>query len=170
MLEVAQYKHKHVYQNQNDFILYERYSRKDFVKVMNWDKDESAVINGYKQKHHTLPIFITYHKSEDISDNTVYEDQFINQNELKWFTRSPRKLSSDEVQKVMRHQELNTPMYLFVKKEDGEGTDFYYLGKARFMPGTEAQTKMPDGKDVVTMHLALDTPVRDDIYRYLVEK
>ena len=170
LIEVAQYKHKHVYQNQNDFILYERYSRKDFVKVMNWDKDESAVINGYKQKHHTLPIFITYHKSEDISDNTAYEDQFINQNELKWFTRSPRKLSSDEVQKVMRHQELNTPMYLFVKKEDGEGTDFYYLGKARFMPGTEAQTKMPDGKDVVTMHLALDTPVRDDIYRYLVEK
>ncbi len=170
LIEVAQYKHKHVYQNQNDFILYERYSRKDFVKVMNWDKDESAVINGYKQKHHTLPIFITYHKSEDISDNTAYEDQFINQNELKWFTRSPRKLSSDEVQKVMRHQELNTPMYLFVKKEDGEGTDFYYLGKARFMPGTAAQTKMPDGKDVVTMHLALDTPVRDDIYRYLVEK
>lgn len=170
LIELAQYKHKHVYRNQNDFLLYERYSRKDFVKVMNWDKDESAVINGYKQKHHTLPIFITYHKSEDISDNTAYEDQFINQNELKWFTRSPRKLSSDEVRKVMRHQELDTPMYLFVKKEDGEGTDFYYLGKARFMPGTEAQTKMPDGKDVVTMHLALDTPVRDDIYRYLVEK
>lgn len=170
LIELAQYKHKHVYRNQNDFLLYERYSRKDFVKVMNWDKDESAVINGYKQKHHTLPIFITYHKSEDISDNTAYEDQFINQNELKWFTRSPRKLSSDEVQKVMRHQELDTPMYLFVKKEDGEGTDFYYLGQARFMPGTEAQTKMPDGKDVVTMHLALDTPVRDDIYRYLVEK
>ncbi|MCP6640548.1 DUF3427 domain-containing protein, partial [Klebsiella pneumoniae] len=55
LIEVAQYKHNYVYQNQNDFILYERYSRKDFVKVMNWDKDESAVINGYKQKHHTLP-------------------------------------------------------------------------------------------------------------------
>lgn len=29
---------------------------------------------------------------------------------------------------------------------------------------------MPEGKNVVTMHLAMETPVRDDVYRYLVEK
>lgn len=34
--------------------------------------------------------------------------------------------------------------------------------------GTAQQTTMPNGSPVVTMHLSLNTPVRDDIYRYLV--
>ena len=89
---------------------------------------------------------------------------------MKWFTRSNRSLKSPEVQNVINHQALNTPIYMFVKKEDADGKNFYYLGNAHYMKDSAQDTKMPEGKNVVTMHLAMETPVRDDVYRYLVEK
>ncbi|AYU54410.1 DUF3427 domain-containing protein [Staphylococcus debuckii] len=170
LMQLAHYKHINHYHNSNSLQLYQKYSRKDFVRIMNWQNDESATVYGYKQKYQTLPVFITYHKKEDISETTAYEDEFLNQDELKWFTRSNRSLKSPEVQNVIHHQELETPMYMFVKKEDADGKNFYYLGTARYIEGTAEDAQMPDGKNVVTMHLAMDTPVRDDVYRYLVEK
>ncbi|GEP84494.1 putative helicase [Staphylococcus piscifermentans] len=170
LMQLAHYKHINHYHNSNSLQLYQKYSRKDFVRIMNWQNDESATVYGYKQKYQTLPVFITYHKKEDISETTAYEDEFLNQDELKWFTRSNRSLKSPEVQNVIHHQELETPMYMFVKKEDADGKNFYYLGTACYMEGTAEDAQMPDGKNVVTMHLAMDTPVRDDVYRYLVEK
>ena len=47
-----------------------------------------------------MPIFITYDKHEDISDSTKYEDEFLSQDELKWFTKSNRTLES-KVQKIL---------------------------------------------------------------------
>ena len=72
-------------------------------------------------KHRTLPLFITYDKHENISDNTKYDDEFLSQDELKWYTRSNRKLTSPEVQNILKHEESNTDMYIFVKKRDDEG-------------------------------------------------
>ncbi|MGL4101626.1 DUF3427 domain-containing protein, partial [Staphylococcus epidermidis] len=80
----------------NSLILYNKYSREDYLKLLNWDKDESATINGYRMKHRTLPLFITYDKHENISHNTKYDDEFLSQNELKWYTRCNRKLTSPE--------------------------------------------------------------------------
>lgn len=170
LIELAKYKHETVYDNHNTLQLYHKYSRLDFVKLMNWPKDESQVVNGYLQKYQTLPIFVTYHKDDDIDDNTNYGDEFLNQDEMKLFTRSPRTLQSKEVQNMFMHEALDTPMYLFVKKEDADGKNFYYLGNASYMKNSEQQEKMPNGKNVVTMHLALKTPVRDDVYRYIAEK
>ena len=44
---------------------------------------------------------------------------------------------------------------------------FYYLGKAKYIKGTEKQDYMPNGNSVVTMHLSMNTSIRDDIYRYI---
>ncbi|RZI12292.1 DUF3427 domain-containing protein, partial [Staphylococcus aureus] len=52
-------------------------------------------------------------------------------------------------------------------KKDDDGIYFYYLGTAGYIEGSEKQDKMPNGSNVVTMDLALDKAVRDDIYRYL---
>lgn len=49
---------------------------------------------------------------------------FINPSEFAWESRSNRKLSSAEIKNVIESKRI----LLFVKKEDGEGTDFYYLG------------------------------------------
>ena len=61
------------------------------------------------------------------------------------------------------------PLFLFAKKDDAEGTDFYYLGQAT--SSDPVQTKMPgeNGKnlDVVTMDLNLEYPIDAALYDYL---
>ncbi|KTW08503.1 DUF3427 domain-containing protein, partial [Staphylococcus epidermidis] len=167
LIDLANYNNDKYQNKKNSLILYNKYSREDFVKLLNWDKDESGTINGYRMKHRTLPLFITYDKHENISDNTKYDDEFLSQDELKWYTRSNRKLTSPEVQNILKHEENNTDMYIFVKKRDDEGKYFYYLGKAKYIKGTEKQDYMPNGNSVVTMHLSMNTSIRDDIYRYI---
>lgn len=57
---------------------------------------------------------------------------------------------------------------MFAKKDDSEGTDFYYLGKAD--SSNPEQAKMPgeDGKDVVTMTLSLEATLDEALYDYLI--
>ena len=65
-------------------------------------------------------------------------------------------------------------IHLFTKKDDGEGTDFYYLGEVDIAEESARNEEMPDGKgkylSVVTMILVLEQPVQYDIYHYLVEE
>lgn len=173
IIELAQYNNRTHHGNQNGLLLYNKYTRKDFVKLLNWKSDESGTINGYKFGNNTLPIFITYHKQDDISDNTKYEDEFLSPDELKWFTRSNRKLDSKEVQRILAHQKNNVDMYIFVKKEDVvDGNEYYFLGKAHYLEGTAEETIMPNEKkdNIVTMTLSMETPVKDEIYRYIIEE
>ncbi|MCE4981570.1 DEAD/DEAH box helicase [Mammaliicoccus sciuri] len=172
IIELAKYNNMVHHGNQNGLLLYNKYTRKDFVKLLNWKSDESGTINGYKFGNNTLPIFITYHKQDDISDNTKYEDEFLSPDELKWFTRSNRTLESKEVQKILAHQKNNIDMYIFVKKEDvADGKEFYYLGKAHYIKDSAEQTIMPNAKqqNIVTMTLSMESPVKDEIYRYIIE-
>ena len=55
--------------------LYQKYSRKDICRLLNWEKDESSTVYGYKIKYDTCPIFVTYHKKEDIAKSTMYDDK-----------------------------------------------------------------------------------------------
>ncbi|MBA8759982.1 DUF3427 domain-containing protein [Staphylococcus schleiferi subsp. coagulans] len=172
IIELAEYNHVTHHGNQTGLLLYNKYTRKDFVKLLNWSKDESNTINGYKFGHNTLPIFITYHKQDHISETTKYEDAFLSPDELKWFTRARRTLASSEVQKIITHKENHVDMYIFVKKEDAaDGKEFYYLGKANYLEGTVQQTTMDNAnKDqIVTMTLSMETPIKDTLYRYIIE-
>lgn len=173
IFKLAEYNNEKHYDGKNSLILYNKYSRKDFVKLLNWDSDVSSVVNGYKFGFGTLPIFITYHKQEDISDNTKYEDEFLSPDKLKWFSRSNRTLESKEVNRILSHQKDGIDMYIFVKKEDAsDGKEYYYLGKAHYIEGTAEQTTMPNEKqdNIVTMNLSLETPVKDELYRYIIEE
>lgn len=147
----------------------QRYSRKDACRLLNWEKNEQSTMYGYKVDYASLscPIFITYHKHEDVSASTAYGDEFINESTLHWFTRSRRTLQSGEVQAIVENR---VPLHLFAKKDDAEGTDFYYLGEAR--SSNAKQAKMPDSKgnalDVVTMSLSMESPLEQSLYEYLV--
>jgi hypothetical protein len=87
---------------------------------------------------------------------------------MKWYSRSKRTLQSNELQPIIHHQ---VPLYLFVKKSDAEGTDYFYLGTAD--SSNPVQTTMRgDGSethDVVTMDLKLESPVELGLYQYLVD-
>lgn len=145
----------------------QRYSRKDVCRLLNWNSNQQSTIYGYKVDSfsNSCPIFVTYHKGLDVSESTKYADEFLNPSTLKWFTRSRRTLDSGEVKAIVANQ---LPLHVFAKKDDAEGTDFFYLGTATSQDAS--QTKMA-GKggtklDVVTMILHLASPIETSLYEY----
>ncbi|MGB3733276.1 DUF3427 domain-containing protein [Microbacterium sp.] len=159
---------RHRYQWNGSMVVGQRYSRKDACRLLNWQKNVQSTIYGYKVDYTSMscPIFITYDKHEDISASTAYGDEFLNESTLHWFTRSRRTLESGEVKAIVENK---IPLYLFAKKDDAEGTDFYFLGEAR--SSNAVQTKMPDAKgvplNVVTMDLGIESPLERSLYEYL---
>ncbi len=116
--------------DEDNLVLYEKYSRKDVCRILNWEHDDSSTVYGYRIKHNTCPIFVTYEKKEDIANSTKYEDRFINNQLFSWMTRSKVSLESPESQKIINYKEIGLKIYLFIKKSDGEGTDFLLYGKS----------------------------------------
>lgn len=152
----------------------EKYTRKDACRLLNWDKEEQSTIYGYKIKHQTCPIFVTYHKGEDVEASVNYGDSFINPEVFHWYTRSRRTTKSEEVRKIIEAQEREIDIHLFVKKDDDEGGDFYYLGEVKPDRESVQDTTMlnQDGQElsVVTMNLLLQERVDQQIYDYLHEQ
>jgi superfamily II DNA or RNA helicase len=169
IIETGLYLARHRYDWSRDLEVGKRYSRKDVCRLLNWTSDQKGTVYGYKVDllTRTCPIFITYHKQEEVSASTAYQDEFLNESQIRWFTRSRRTLQSSEVKSII---EEKATLHLFTKKDDAEGSDFYYLGSA--LPSDPKQTTMPgsDGKalDVVTMTLSLDSAIESALYDYLV--
>lgn len=154
--------------DEDNLVLYEKYSRKDVCRLLNWEHDDSSTIYGYRIKYQTCPIFVTYEKNEDISDSTKYEDQFVNEDQFSWLTRNRVTLESQESQQLIHFRENGLKIYLFVKKSDGEGTDFYYMGKVD--PKEWHQTTIVDNKGktlpIMNIIFKMEHSVRQDIYEY----
>ena len=53
------------------FLINEKYSRKDACRILDWPKDESSTLYGYRIKNGSCPIFVTYKKREDIAKSTM---------------------------------------------------------------------------------------------------
>lgn len=172
LIEYGFRRYEDIYKNHDDnnLVLYEKYSRKDVCRLMNWDKDESSTMYGYRIKHNTCPIFITYEKKDDISESTKYEDQFINQRIFSWMTRSRVTLEKDEAQSIINYKDNNLKICLFIKKSDGEGSDFYYMGNVKPIDWQQKTIKNDKGQDlpIVNFLFSLDREVREDIYEYLI--
>lgn len=171
VLETGLYLARHIYKWSSEIQVGQRYSRKDVCRLLNWKSNQQSTIYGYKVDFlsNSCPIFVTLHKDADISKGINYEDKFLNPSTLTWFTRSRRTLESGEVKAIVANQ---LPLYVFAKKDDTEGTDFFYLGKA--ISHDPNQTKM-DGDngaklDVVSMTLRLVSPVDTSLYEYFVAK
>ncbi|MCL1948895.1 MAG: DUF3427 domain-containing protein [Turicibacter sp.] len=159
------------YNQQEPFTLYEKYSRKDVCRLLNWENDESATVYGYKVKYGTCPIFVTLHKHEEVEASVNYGDEFLSDQVFRWFSRNKRTLETREVVEIINSKSNGNRLDLFVKKEDGEGTDFYYLGQVSVIEGSPVQTTMKDknGKElsVVTMEFLLPQPVEHNLFQYL---
>lgn len=154
--------------------IYEKYSRRDACRLLNWPHDDSSTIYGYRAKYNTCPIFVTYHKKDEVETSQAYGDEFLSPELFRWYTRNRLTLDSNEVKTILSYKESGMKIHLFTKKDDGEGTDFYYLGEVDIAEDSARNEMMPDGKgkdlSVVTMNLVLEQPVQYDIYHYLVEE
>ncbi|MER2226333.1 MAG: DUF3427 domain-containing protein [Carnobacterium sp.] len=99
----------------------------------------------------------------------AYEDELIDYSTMKWFTKSPRTMSSPEVQKLMEAEKWH--VRVFAKKSDNEGTEFYYLGEVKPVKESIIELEKPlqngEKKKVVEMFLKFSEPIDVNLYRYL---
>ncbi len=155
--------------DESGLCLYQKYSRKDVCRLLNWEHDDSSTIYGYRIKYGTCPIFVTYEKKEDITNSTKYEDQFMDNKIFSWMTRSRVSYNSNEAQELIHYKENKLKIYLFIKKSDGEGADFYYMGQAYPTDWEETTIQNDKGLNLPIMNfkLELEHAVRDDVYDYI---
>ena len=154
------------------FTLGQKYTRREIVKLLNWEKDTNPQnIGGYKIDTTTMtcPIFITYHKSDEISPTIQYEDELLNEQTLRYFSKNKRTLTSPDVSKMIQSSEIGLRMELFIKKDDNEQADFYYMGPLEYIEDSAIQTTKA-GQNIVRMDFRLQEPVPDSLYRYLTSK
>lgn len=159
----------------NDFILNNRYSRKDVFRILQWDENPVAQnVGGYmvEKNQRDCAIFVNYHKEEDISESTKYHDRFTSRNEFIWMSKNKRKLYSPDVSQILSQKENQMRIPLFVKKNNSEGVEFYYLGNIYVIKNSAIEKYMNDanGKQVsvVEMTFSLEHPVEKSLYDYLV--
>lgn len=171
---ISRYKENYSRRYQDtDLVLYQKYTYEDVCRLLNWERNEVPLnIGGYKydKKTKTFPVFINYDKQDDISATTKYEDHFTGYNRLIAISKSGRSIESEDVQNFLKAQERGIDVQLFVRKnkDDKISKEFYYLG--RMTPtGLVKEFVMPNTeKTAVEIEWALDTPVREDIYEYIV--
>lgn len=161
---------------QNGFVLYRKYSRKDVFRILNVSENPVAQnVGGYlvSPNNSHCPIFVNYHKEDHISESTKYEDEFVNNNEFDWMSKSNRTLNSNDVQSILgQNGPIRLP--LFIKKNNDEGLEFYYMGEVSPKLDQVQQTTLPNdqGKQlsVVKIRFNLNNPVTPTMYNYLHEK
>ncbi len=109
--------------------------------------------------------------TDDISDTTKYEDEFVDQHTFKWYSKSKRKLNSPDVVTIQSQAENNILLPLFVKKSNDEGLDFYFMGMLTSNPNSFVQETMGGEKpvSVVKCEFTMNTPIEESLYRYITE-
>ena len=155
------------------FQLYQKYTYEDVCRLLEWEKAEVALnIGGYKfdKTTKTYPVFINYNKHENISDTINYEDRFLSNSKLIAISKSGRSLTSDDIVQAYNAEKNGVEMSLFVRKnkDDKISKEFYFLGKIK-TTGTPVEFVMKNTtKTAVEITYQLTTPIRKDIYEYII--
>lgn len=158
------------YLSNKPFKIGERYSRLDACRLLNWKHVVSGQnIGGYRfdDELKNCPIFVTYDKRKSNSIN--YPDRFISPSVINIYSKTNRKLDSNEVAKF---KDSKMSLYLFVKKSNDDGVSFIYLSqcKPEERSFTQEYQKITNKSleeklvPVVSFNLQLNTPV--DLNRY----
>lgn len=155
----------------NPFVLYEKYSRRDVSLLMNCGKDLSSTMYGMKRIGEDVFIFVTYHKEENANEDKNYvdgkpdyADTFEDNMIFRWDSQIGRGINSSYMADVI----TASHKHLFVKKSDAE-TNFYYMGLFDVVDVKADKKKDNNGKerDITKVKMKMKHPVRDDLLRYL---
>ena len=176
VIEVLDYsiqKYKNEYNNRykdTDLCLYKKYTFEDVCRLLNWEKNLSSVMFGYRYDEHTntLPIFVNYEKEENISDTTKYNDRFVDPQTFIAISKSNMTLQDDNMIPFINANKNHTSIHIFIRKNklDEESKEFYYLGLGNIL--NIKQETMANNSPVCEILYQLDQPVRKDIYDYIV--
>ena len=102
--------------------------------------------------------------------NGYHEYHFENSNRLIAISKSGRTILSEDVQNFINAKERGIKVELFVRKnkDDKISKEFYYLGRMN-ATGNVKEFVMPNtNKTAVEIEWILETPVREDIYEYII--
>lgn len=159
--------------DQYGFVIGNQYTRKDASWLLNWKSNQQATIYGYKidRDTNTMPIFVTYHKSDEVDDSINYNDEFISPEIFSWMSKNKRTVQSEEIQRIINSSKEGLKILLNVKREDGESKYFYYLGEVEVVDYNQT-TIISKGKElpIVNFKFKLKNPVRQDLYDYITSK
>ncbi|MHC3377907.1 DUF3427 domain-containing protein [Ligilactobacillus equi] len=165
------------YQPEVKLTVNKRYKRTDVCRLLNWERQISGQnIGGYYLENQTCPIFVTYHKNEDISETIKYEDEFLSNTVMHCYTKNNRTLGKGETNKMFAGVSDGAPSnryYLFVKESDAEGKDFLYLGECEVVKDSlrqEYRTIKGKQHPIVSYDVRLQTPVQQGFYHNLIQK
>ena len=124
----------------------------------------------YNKETNTLPVFINYEKGEDIADSIKYEDRLISNDNLIAISKSRRHRDSSEIIRIENADRDNTKIQLFMRKnkDDAEAKEFYFLGMMHPTGQFEEMIMPKSGQSVVEIEYGLETPIKDDLYDYIV--
>lgn len=145
-----------------NFARFVQYSRRDVCRLLEWQKDVSAPMYGYREHNGICPIFITYHPEKN-AKSSRYHNKFFDRNRILWFSKTPRTLASAEINRLLAgvdegNQQVKFP--IFVKPNDASGSEFYYLGLGTIEKDSIKQTTLPaangKAKPVVCWQFALE--------------
>lgn len=144
-----------------------QYTRSDAAHILGWPRAMASTIYGVKTDVElgVCAIFVTLEKSEEVTASTAYQDQLLDTTTMRWFTKSNRTITSRDVAPIVANQ---VELRVFVKKDDAEGGDHYYLGQATAHEAVETTMPGTQGKPlpVVTMLLRFDTPITQGLFDY----
>lgn len=142
-----------------------QYSRKDASRLLGWTSNMYSTIYGYRVDYDTAtcPVFVTLHKTDEVSASTAYEDTLLDPHTLLWYTRSKRTLETREVAAIVDN---TVDVHVFVKKDDAEGAGHYYLGRATAQDAEQTTMAKGDPLPVVRMLLKFDRPIDGGLYNY----
>ena len=83
-------------------------------------------------------------------------------------SKNKRTSSSPDVSVIINQKTNGVKIPLFVKKDDKEGTDFYYLGNMIEKKFEDTKMESSDGPvNVVNVVFDLETPVQEGLYKYI---
>lgn len=154
------------------FLLYEKYSRKDVFRILNWSQNPVAQnVGGYliSPDKKDCAIFVNYDK-RDHTLSTQYIDEFVNESQFQWMSKNRRRMTSPE---IVQFKETGNPtrLPLFIKKSNDEGLDFYYMGELAPILESFHETTIGNDKGeqlpAVSIRFDITPHVESDIYRYL---
>jgi len=153
------------FQIREPFTLGRQYSRKDASRLLNWSSNLYSTIYGYRidRATKTCPIFVTLHKTEEVSASTAYQDTLLDPDTLLWYTRSKRTLASEEVRAIL---DGSLDLHVFVKKDDAEGAGHYYLGRATAHDAEQTTMQVGEPLAVVRMLLRFEQPIESGVFNY----
>lgn len=153
------------YDATQQFTLYQQYTRKDVCRLLNWPKDVSAPLYGYRVADDACPIFITYRK-DDHQRNARYHNDFSNGDTLRWYTRAPRHLTSDEVKRLLAGVAIGKPQVrieIFMKRSDAEGSQFTYLGQGKIIAETVREETITNMKGKSQTTVGMDIQLQQSL-------